>query len=367
MPGDWADFFYGHTWLLDLSLSSSNWVEWNAKVVHLLQPFEKAAHVLRGQSTSERPWSLSVSTIDTELFFFLFEGLQKDVQGIAMDVRARYGPSGSKLYRILKAHFDEEIQEPYTSQPLIETTSRCNVSITSLLHRVSSGRTGEHESNGGVSNEGAEPRVPSSTVPGDGSKKRKKVDDIYRLQKDYIGLMMCGYTLPAKPWPCWSAKLRMTVHFYNGAEDILTGAIGDDNPEYEEEIDELLFSIVQGWTSWDHYQHIITATYNEHGKKGSKLYAALKREVEKEKRSEFDMKVRAIAENGVNIVDCYSRLSRLHQDLKDYDISLAETVVAECVESVVRKYSRAQKSQLLAKTGHATLHIYYADLMKQMY
>jgi hypothetical protein len=103
----WTDILYSKKpYEIDL-LSSSNWSSWNATATQLIQPYDCVADILHGRLEPGDP--LYSTTIDIELFFFLAKIIDDDLQPIILEARARHGMSGSQLYRILRARFEQSV------------------------------------------------------------------------------------------------------------------------------------------------------------------------------------------------------------------------------------------------------------------
>lgn len=82
---------------------------------------------------------------------------------------------------------------------------------------------------------------------------------------------MTSYT-----WAAWKSKLHDKVSVVPYALEILTGTIKESQTDYDSEIDDDLFGLMES-SQMGHYSHFVKEIKAKYGRKGSKLYAALKR------------------------------------------------------------------------------------------
>jgi hypothetical protein len=383
MLAEWTDFFYGKQPPVTLQLSDSNWCKWNTNVLNYLQPYDGAVRILQGKIDT-RITPLSDVTIDTELFFFLLKSLDRQLFTIAMDARARHGLSGSRLYRILKGHFASEVEE--SKAPLINHIKRPSPGFEIVIpkkerserSKLSVPKKEREEQVRHVlpKKEGSEQVEPAGKngikkrcFKSDGdtssttSNKRRKIEleDCLRYA---TAVMKNVRTLTIERWPEWDATLRKALcesSFADGQyiNELLGGLITENDPSYLSALDETLFSIIEKGNIKPYYAKICLASLEEHGRKGSKLYLALKKHMHSQKRRYLSPEISRFGLRHT-LVDL---MALLKETSIEYDMKFTRKDIEHYIEEVRSKFKPQNVEDLLRHSEECdSLYQYYKRL-----
>jgi hypothetical protein len=82
-------------------------------------------------------------------------------------------------------------------------------------------------------------------------------------------------TLTVYTWSAWKSKLHTKVSVVSYALEILTGTINESHTDYDSEINDDLFDLLES-SQMGHYSLFVKEIQAKYGRKGHKLYAALK-------------------------------------------------------------------------------------------
>lgn len=344
MQSSWTEFFYGACPSLSPTLSSSNWVEWEGSLLRVLQPYQSVIDVLQGKAQFGAPPDVN-ATIDVELFHLLVKGLRGDAFMIALDARTRYGCSGSKVYRILKAHFDMGLTR---GQATVLQNSPSTIDVAN--HDVQEAQQVDLEQ-GDELYEDDDPDdedfvIRSDEESGDSTENEMMDSSSSNIQapvqaidenelRNLLAPLRHTQICPTNDWHHWSCQLVGALWCCPGAREVLDGTIKDGDSRYSSQVDAVLFDVLEARCKQEETTYIVRASLVKHGRKGSKLFAALKDWAHWNKKRVFEEKLKAV--EGVTFAEFCDDISYDRAELREQGVRLTQEEIVRFTAIVLRR------------------------------
>lgn len=141
------------------------------------------------------------------------------------------------------------------------------------------------------------------------------------------------------------------------------GTIEAGQTSYDKDIDEELFCIIR-LSALEVYEEFLDDLVKREGRRGSKLYAVLKKEMQTTKLFNFEVTVRWIQEEPTSIEASFRKLKTHHLKLLQYDIHPTPEECRRYVDAITCGFREDDKVQFLSRSGHANLHESYNSFLK---